>query len=413
MSKREINNKARRAQIQLRTLKQVTFEKQKRQQSRRQKTMKRSSKSLADLCNLVVSSKLISSTNPLNPIKPFPLIRPLSSSNTKPTIKTAKLQPSSPKSHRDSLILEKFRQRKLKGNSVSKPTSTVVEKERERDDVDSENDKNKCGATKFVSSFQELGLEADIIGALSEMGIWIPSEIQCVGIPALLDGKSVVLSSESGSGRTLAFLLPLIQLLRRDEALLSVKPKHPRAIVLCSSEEQCDKIIMQDFQTARFISHHAKLNSTSEYGYSKSRISENLANDSIGMLVATPSETIQYIEEGSVVPDDIKYLVLDEMDAMFDHGFGSEIHKILNQLKNQQLSKAKDLGLQTVLVTSTITKMLGKQLYPLMEHLEQNNAGKVAAMLLEMDRQEVFDLTESLDALKIKIAETMNSFHSS
>lgn len=57
--------------------------------------------------------------------------------------------------------------------------------------------------------------------------------------------------------------------------------------------------------------------------------------------------------------------------------------------------------------------MLGKQLYPLMEHLEQNNAGKVAAMLLEMDRQEVFDLTESLDALKIKIAETMNSFHSS
>ncbi|TYJ30297.1 hypothetical protein E1A91_A06G121800v1 [Gossypium mustelinum] len=355
MSKREINNKARRAQIQLRTLKQVTFEKQKRQQNIQQKTMKRSSKSLADLCNLVVSSKLISSTNPLNPIKPFPLIRPQSSSNTKPTIKAAKLHPSSPKSHRDSLILEKFRQRKLKGNSVSKPTSTVVEKERERDDVDSENDKNKCGATKFVSSFQELGLEADIIGALSEMGIWIPSEIQCVGIPALLDGKSVVLSSESGSGRTLAFLLPLIQ----------------------------------DFQTARFISHHAKLNSTSEYGYGKSRISENLANDSIGMLVATPSETIQYIEEGSVVPDDIKYLVLDEMDAMFDHGFGSEIHKILNQLKNQQLSKTKDLGLQTVLVTSTITKMLGKKLYPLMEHLEQNNAGKVAAMLLEMDRQEI------------------------
>ncbi|TYI22950.1 hypothetical protein ES332_A06G133300v1 [Gossypium tomentosum] len=358
MSKREINNKARRAQIQLRTLKQVTFEKQKRQQNIQQKTMKRSSKSLADLCNLVVSSKLISSTNPLNPIKPFPLIRPLSSSNTKPTIKAAKLHPSSPKSHRDSLILEKFQQRKLKGNSVSKPTSTVVEKERERDDVDSENDKNKCGATKFVSSFQELGLEADIIGALSEMGIWIPSEIQCVGIPALLDGKSVVLSSESGSGRTLAFLLPLIQLLRRDEELLSVKPKHPRAIVLCSSEEQCDK----DFQTARFISHHAKLNSTSEYGYGKSRISENLANDSIGMLVATPSETIQYIEEGSVVPDDIKYLVLDEMDAMFDHGFGSEIHKILNQLKNQQLSKTKDLGLQTVLVTSTITKIIGSSI---------------------------------------------------
>ncbi|KAK8538806.1 hypothetical protein V6N13_009181 [Hibiscus sabdariffa] len=99
------------------------------------------------------------------------------------------------------------------------------------------------------------------------------------------------------------------------------------------------------------------------------------------------------------------------MDAMFDHGFDSEIHKILDQLKKCQ--SPKDFELQTVLVTSAITKMLGKQLSPLMEHMEQNNAGKVAAMLLEMDQQEVYELTESLDALKIKIAETMNSFHSS
>ncbi|GMI77094.1 hypothetical protein HRI_001378700 [Hibiscus trionum] len=368
--------------------------------------MKRTSKSLVALTNLSVSSKLVPSPKPINPIKPFPLIRPLSSSNTKAAIKTGKLEPSSPKSHRDSLILEKFRQRQLNGSLKSSSESKTKGK---RDGgVGLENDKNKNAATKFVSSFQELGLKAEIIGALSEIGIWVPSEIQCVGIPALLDGKSVVLSSETGSGRTLAFLLPLIQLLRQDEALLSVKPKHPRAIVLCSSEELCD----QSFQTARFISRHAKLNSASKCGYGKSRISENLADDSIGMLVATPNETIQYIEEGSVVLDDIKFLVLEEMDAMFYHGFGSEIHKILDQLKKCR-SEPKDFGVQTVLVTSAITKMLGKQLSPLMEHMEQNNAGKVAAMLLEMDQGEVYDLTESLDALKMKIAETMNSFHSS
>lgn len=55
--------------------------------------------------------------------------------------------------------------------------------------------------------------------------------------------------------------------------------------------------------------------------------------------------------------------------------------------------------------------MLGNRLSPLMEHLEQNNAGKVAAMMLEMDQQEVFDLTQSLDALKIKIDEAMDSLH--
>ncbi|XVF29882.1 hypothetical protein REPUB_Repub16aG0008700 [Reevesia pubescens] len=380
--------------------------------------MKRTSKSLV-ISSLALTSKLLSSTKPLTPIKSFPLIRPLSSSTTSKTDTNGEKERSfsSPKSKRDSFILEKFRQRQLEGSLKAKQqqqsstpkstSSTVVEKARENDQVGFEDDKSGA-ATKFVSSFQELGLKAEMIGALSEMGIWVPSEIQCVGIPALLGGKSVVLSSESGSGRTLAYLLPLIQLLRQDEALLNVKPKHPQAIVICASDELCD----QAFQVARFISHHAMLKSALESGSGKSRILENLPNDSIGMLVATPSETIQYIEEGSVVPDDIKYLVLDEMDSIFDHGFGSEINKILSQLKNHA-SKGKDFGLQTILVTSTITKMLGKQLYPLMEQLEQNNAGKVAAMLLEMDQQEVFDLTESLDALKIKIAEAMDSLHSS
>ena len=184
--------------------------------------MKRISNSLV-LGSLALSSKLLSSTKPSTPIKPFPLIRPVSSSTSKATTKTGKEQSSSTNSKRDSLILEKFRQRhlkgSLKGNSESKTkqqqssapkfTSTVVEKARESDQVGFEND--KTGATKFVSSFQELGLKAEIIGSLSEMGIWVPSEIQCVGIPALLDGKSVVLSSESGSGRTFAYLLPLIQ----------------------------------------------------------------------------------------------------------------------------------------------------------------------------------------------------------
>ncbi|XP_021284590.1 DEAD-box ATP-dependent RNA helicase 39-like isoform X2 [Herrania umbratica] len=376
--------------------------------------MKRAIKPLA-LGSLALSSELVSSTKQFTSIKPFSLIGPLSSSTAKATSETEKEQSFSPKSKRDALILEQFRQRHLKGSlksnseskskqqqqsSPPKSTSTVVEKARESEQVGFENDKS--GATKVVSSFQELGLKAEITGALSEIGIWVPSEIQSVGIPALLDGKSVVLSSDSGSGRTLAYLLPLIQ----DEALLSVKPKHPRAIVLCTSEEQCD----QGFQVAGCISHHAMLKSAMEGGSGKSRTSENFPNGSIGMLVATPSETIKYIEEGSVVPDDIKYLVLDEMDTMFNHGLGSEIHKILCLIKNRA-SKAKDFGVQTVLVTSTITKMLGNQLSPLMEHLEQNNSGKVAAMMLEMDQQEVFDLTQSLDDLKKKIAEAMDSLH--
>lgn len=64
---------------------------------------------------------------------------------------------------------------------------------------------------EMVSSFWELGLSKEVMGALGEMGISEPTEIQCIGIPAVLEGKSVVLGSHTGSGKTLAYLLPLVQ----------------------------------------------------------------------------------------------------------------------------------------------------------------------------------------------------------
>lgn len=66
---------------------------------------------------------------------------------------------------------------------------------------------------KLDESFEELGLNEEVMGAVREMGIQVPSEIQCIGIPAVLEGKSVILGSHTGSGKTLAYLLPLVQVL--------------------------------------------------------------------------------------------------------------------------------------------------------------------------------------------------------
>ena len=63
----------------------------------------------------------------------------------------------------------------------------------------------------MVGSFEELGLSEEVMGAVREMAIEVPTEIQCLGIPAVLEGKSVVLGSHTGSGKTLAYLLPLVQ----------------------------------------------------------------------------------------------------------------------------------------------------------------------------------------------------------
>lgn len=63
----------------------------------------------------------------------------------------------------------------------------------------------------ICGGFEELGLSEEVMGAVGEMGIQVPTEIQCIGVPKVLSGKSVVLGSHTGSGKTLAYLLPLVQ----------------------------------------------------------------------------------------------------------------------------------------------------------------------------------------------------------
>ncbi|CAN0928519.1 DEAD-box ATP-dependent RNA helicase 39 [Linum grandiflorum] len=159
-------------------------------------------------------------------------LRPFSSSYEKPRESTEK------KLKKESSVLEKFRQRKLQGsqlkNSLQKSSSG---------DLGIEN--RGHGAAEVVTSgFAELGLKNEIISAAEEMGVRVPDEIQCVGIPAILEGKSVVLSCEDGDGggRTLAYLLPLIQLLRQNETVRPNSKKHPKAVVLCPTEDVADEL---------------------------------------------------------------------------------------------------------------------------------------------------------------------------
>lgn len=72
-------------------------------------------------------------------------------------------------------------------------------------------DKMKSENKNLVSSFEKLGLSEEVMEAVKEMGIEVPTEIQCIGIPAVLEEKSVVLGSHTGSGKTLAYMLPLVQ----------------------------------------------------------------------------------------------------------------------------------------------------------------------------------------------------------
>lgn len=270
------------------------------------------------------------------------------------------LQPS-----KQSILLEKLRLRHLKESAKSPQTKTPSSTSPSWNRADDEEVEGKSkkpqkkseATTKGVSSFGELALSEELMSALEEMGISVPTEIQVIGIPAILEGKSVVLGSHTGSGKTLAYMLPIVQLLRRDEALLGMlmKPRRPRAVVLCPTRELSEQV----FRVAKSISHHARFRSTMVSGGGRLRPQEDSLNVPIDMVVGTPGRILQHIEEGNMVYGDIKYLVLDEADTMFDRGFGPDIRKFLGPLKNRA-SKSEDQGFQTVLVTATMTKAVQK-----------------------------------------------------
>ncbi|KAG1335469.1 DEAD-box ATP-dependent RNA helicase 39 [Cocos nucifera] len=254
---------------------------------------------------------------------------------------------------RHSVLLERLRVRHLKDAAKRTPSSPVspapitaaVEK------------KKKEKKSMMASSFEELGLSEEVMGTVKEMGISVPTEIQCIGVPAVLEGRSVVLGSHTGSGKTLAYMLPIVQLMRRDEALsgMLMKPRRPRAVVLCPTRELCEQV----FHVAKSIGHHARFRSTMISGGIRLRPQEDSLNTPIDMVVGTPGRVLQHIEDGNMVYGDIKYLVLDEADTMFDRGFGPDIRKFLGPLKNRA-AKPGDQGFQTVLVTATMTKAVQK-----------------------------------------------------
>ncbi|KAL2467950.1 DEAD-box ATP-dependent RNA helicase 39 [Forsythia ovata] len=277
---------------------------------------------------------------PLNLLPPpngfvYPKFRPLCTTTTTTTAPETAPDEATLENTKHSILLERLRHRHLKESAkITPPATSVVSSSNGKKSKHGESEgskKKKGGGLEMVSSFWELGLSEEVMGALSEMGISAPTEIQCIGIPAVLEGKSVVLGSHTGSGKTLAYLLPLVQLLRRDETLhgILMKPRRPRAVVLCPTRELCEQV----FRVTKSVSHHARFRTTMVSGGGRLRPQEDSLNSPIDMVVGTPGRILQHIEEGNMVYGDIRYVVLDEADTMFDRGFGPDIRKFLAPLK--------------------------------------------------------------------------------
>ncbi|GFR39800.1 hypothetical protein Agub_g287, partial [Astrephomene gubernaculifera] len=180
-------------------------------------------------------------------------------------------------------------------------------------------------------TFQDLGLHAPLVSALQGMGITEPTDIQTLAIPALTQQPgNYFLASHTGSGKTLAYLLPLIHELKAQEAAGYVpRPRRPRVLVLGPTRELTDQIT----RVAKSLCHTAKFRAACANAFRSLSEQSRQLSGPVDVLVATPTRFLQHVKEGNVLYRDIRWLVVDEADTVFEQGWGPEVAQILAPLR--------------------------------------------------------------------------------
>ncbi|MBN1447112.1 MAG: DEAD/DEAH box helicase, partial [Bacteroidetes bacterium] len=179
-------------------------------------------------------------------------------------------------------------------------------------------------------SFDKLGLSAPALRAVQTAGYTTPTEIQTQAIPPALSGTDVIGRAKTGSGKTAAFILPIIDRLeggrRPGRGII-------RALVLTPTRELAQQVA----DSAKTYSRYTKLSSDAFYGGVSIEPQFKRLGKGIDILAATPGRLLDHIERGTVDLSQCEVLIVDEADRMFDMGFIKDVHRIISRIpKNRQ-----------------------------------------------------------------------------
>ncbi|MGY0393131.1 DEAD/DEAH box helicase [Bizionia sp. KMM 8389] len=193
-------------------------------------------------------------------------------------------------------------------------------------------------------SFNSLGLSDALLKAVSNQGYEKPSPIQQKAIPAVLDGKDVLASAQTGTGKTAGFTLPLLHILSQRE---SQKRRPIRALILTPTRE----LAAQVYDNVKAYSAFTDLRSLVIFGGVNQKPQVAALNRGVDVLVATPGRLLDLQNQGVISLKQIEILVLDEADRMLDMGFLRDIERIM------KLMPAKR---QNLLFSATFSKEIKK-----------------------------------------------------
>ncbi|MBI9045553.1 MAG: DEAD/DEAH box helicase [Anaerolineaceae bacterium] len=197
-----------------------------------------------------------------------------------------------------------------------------------------------------MATFEELGLEPQILEAVEKSGYTEPTPIQAQAIPLLNEGKDILGQAQTGTGKTAAFALPMIQKLDR-------KNKHIQGLVLTPTRE----LAVQVSDAIKAYGKFSKLKVAPVYGGQSYQIQLRKLKEGVQIVVGTPGRVIDLIQKKALDFSQVSFLVLDEADEMLNMGFIDDVETIL-----EETPENRQTALFSATMHKTILKLASKHL---------------------------------------------------
>ncbi len=247
-------------------------------------------------------------------------------------------------------------------------------------------------------NFNQFNLDSRLQAGIKRAGYSAPTPIQTQAIPAALDGQDLIGTAQTGTGKTAAFVLPILH------TLLSGPRNRSRALIVTPTRELAEQI----HQAIRILSTGTNLRSTTVYGGVGANPQIQALRKGVEIIVACPGRLLDLMAQGHARLDKIEVLVLDEADRMFDMGFLPDVRRIIKaipserqtmlfsatfpreveQLANQSLKQPKRIAVGISRPAHTVSHAL----YPVPQHLKR---GILLALLKQTDTDSVLIFTRT------------------
>lgn len=175
--------------------------------------------------------------------------------------------------------------------------------------------------------FEDYGVGEEILKSVRKLGFEAPTEVQDKVIPLVLQGRDVVVKSQTGSGKTAAFGIPVIE-------KIMLEGKNPQALVLTPTRELCVQV-KEDLNT---IGRFKRIRCAAIFGKQPVSLQESELRQRVNIVVGTPGRVKDLADRGSLVLEDVYYLVIDEADKMLNMGFIDQVESIIEMLQEKRVT---------------------------------------------------------------------------